>query len=235
MSNLDRVKKILANLSEQVVENGCTEDEALNAAEMLANLLAKHGLTLEEIEDYKRTGATSDGQSMDIDYMPVGKKTDEMRFVLNAIAKLFNLYVGVHRQYPSREVFYMFVGFDEDRLCAQEVLRIVGAARDNAYKAYLRANPGESRSLSTRHSFMSGFCLRMSARIMEIVDQRLRRDGTLIVCKQELILSTMQSKINGFQHEGTKKAVLRLKSAAAMKAGEIAADLVDLGLKEKIA
>jgi hypothetical protein len=48
--NLDAIRAKLRALRAKTVENGCTEEEALAAADKMAELLSKHGLTTEELD-----------------------------------------------------------------------------------------------------------------------------------------------------------------------------------------
>lgn len=46
--NRDAISRRIRALRAKTVENGCTEAEALAAAELLADLLAKYNMTLDE-------------------------------------------------------------------------------------------------------------------------------------------------------------------------------------------
>ncbi|TAJ39849.1 MAG: DUF2786 domain-containing protein, partial [Reyranella sp.] len=50
MSDLDSLLKRLQALRAKTVENGCTEGEALAAAEKVAELLDRHDLSLSDLE-----------------------------------------------------------------------------------------------------------------------------------------------------------------------------------------
>lgn len=50
MSNREKLAARIRALKAKTVENGCTEAEALSAAEMLAKLLAQYNMTLDEAE-----------------------------------------------------------------------------------------------------------------------------------------------------------------------------------------
>ena len=49
-NELDRVKARITAFAEKTVSNGCTEAEAMAAAEMVGGLLKRYALTLDEIE-----------------------------------------------------------------------------------------------------------------------------------------------------------------------------------------
>lgn len=49
-NELDRVKARIKALAEKTVSNGCTEAEAMAAAEMVGRLLERCALTMDEIE-----------------------------------------------------------------------------------------------------------------------------------------------------------------------------------------
>lgn len=48
--NRERIAAIIRALLEKTVANGCTEDEAIAAAAKAAEMLAKHNLTVDEVE-----------------------------------------------------------------------------------------------------------------------------------------------------------------------------------------
>ncbi len=47
---LDRVKARIKALTEKTVQNGCTEAEAMSAADMVGRLLERYALSMDEIE-----------------------------------------------------------------------------------------------------------------------------------------------------------------------------------------
>jgi hypothetical protein len=49
-SELNRVKARIKALAEKTISNGCTEAEAIAAAEMVGRLLERYALTMDEIE-----------------------------------------------------------------------------------------------------------------------------------------------------------------------------------------
>jgi hypothetical protein len=50
LNELSRVKARIKALTEKTVSNGCTEAEAMSAAEMVGRLLERYALTMDEIE-----------------------------------------------------------------------------------------------------------------------------------------------------------------------------------------
>jgi hypothetical protein len=49
-TELSRVKARIRALAEKTTSNGCTEAEALSAAEMVGRLLERYALTMEEVD-----------------------------------------------------------------------------------------------------------------------------------------------------------------------------------------
>jgi hypothetical protein len=52
---LSRVKSRIKALAEKTVANGCTEAEAMSAAEMVGRLLERYALTMDVVRRGKRT------------------------------------------------------------------------------------------------------------------------------------------------------------------------------------
>ena len=58
-NELTRVKARIKALTEKTVSNGCTEAEAMAAAEMVGRLLERYALSMEEIDVRARSRAAS--------------------------------------------------------------------------------------------------------------------------------------------------------------------------------
>ncbi len=184
----DKRKAIAARiraLRAKTVENGCTEGEALAAAELAAKLLAQYELSMDEVEmrasPFERAEQTH------------GDDVGEAFWkVAGAVAELTGTrtWVGRPGEHPVR---YTFFGFAHEveiatyllEICARAV-RSERAAREQEW-AFYRAAVRRSR----RIGFLDGMCERLAERIRALRPKRPPGTG-LVVLRETLIDDEMK-------------------------------------------
>ena len=108
-TELTRVKARIKALAEKTVSNGCTEAEAMAAAEMVGRLLERYALSMEEID-------VREAQCVRNEIPIGGKQRRPIDGCITAIARFCDCKVWIARDgaVPS----YVFFGFESDTTLA---------------------------------------------------------------------------------------------------------------------
>lgn len=189
----DKRKAIAARiraLLSKTVANGCTEDEAIAAAEKAAELLALYDLSMDEVE--LRASPFSESEQ-DHDSDDVG---DRFWVVANAISELTGTKSWVSRP-GVRPVRHSFFGLAHEVEIATYLLDICSrAVRTECARA---AREGEwalfrlAIRRSRRIAFLDGMCDRLAYRILALRPPRPKGMG-LVVLRQALIAEEMERR-----------------------------------------
>ncbi len=136
-SELIRVKARIKALAEKTVSNGCTEAEAMAAAEMVGRLLERYALSMEEID-------VREQRCVQIELPIGGKRRRPIDGCVTAIARFCDCKVWIARDLavPS----YVFFGFDADTALAGYLFNVI----DRAMATALMARHGGTRGGSAR-------------------------------------------------------------------------------------
>lgn len=224
-------------LRERTVARGCTEAEAMAAAELLRQLLEKYGVSLEELEDIRARSARPDTT-----FAGVKRRGRENRYAFAAelaVAGFFDvIYVGP-RSAAYQDVAHLgapvFFGLSSDVAAAIALTEIVHHALGEAWTIYREANPPASPDDAAvmRRSFQCAMSGRIDQRLWAMRRTYKAARNALVVVKSELVLrAAADAGVIGIEGgawpEGTKW------DAAAMRAGAAAGDHVSLGAAERI-
>lgn len=181
-----RIRALLA----MTVANGCTEAEALSAAEKAAELLAQYELTMDEVEMRASPFSASEQDHASDD---VGER---FWVVANAISELTNT-----RSWTSRPgvhpVRYSFFGLAHEveiasyllEICSRAVRTEVQRAAIEGEWAFLRLAIRRSR----RIGFIDGMCDRLADRIRDLRPPRPAGTG-LVILRNALIDEEMRNR-----------------------------------------
>ena len=186
-TELTRVKARIKALADKTVSNGCTEAEAMAAAEMVGRLLERYALSMEEIDVREQRCAQVE--------VPLGgKQRRPIDGCVTAIARFCDCKVWVSRDtmMPS----YVFFGFDADTVLAVYLFNVIDRAMATALTAF-RATQPRLRGVGLRgasRSFQQGMAVRVADRLDAMHRQRdanvatRRSTGTaLIQVKQQVV------------------------------------------------
>lgn len=170
-AELDRVKARIKALSDKTVANGCTEAEAMAAAEMVGRLLERYALSMDEIE--VRTA-----RCVQLDVLLGSRRRRPIDACVPAIARFCDCKVWLARATPpapDAENFdwsrpasrYVFFGFETDTVLAGYLFAVIDRAIANETVAFKRANP-KLRAVRLRQasaSFQHGMAARIARRL----------------------------------------------------------------------
>jgi hypothetical protein len=186
-TELNRVKARIKALAEKTVSNGCTEAEAMAAAEMVGRLLERYALSMEEID-------VREQRCVQVEVPIGGKRRRPIDACVTAIARFCDCKVWVSRDtmVPS----YVFFGFDADTAMASYLFNVIDRAMATALATFRTAQPS-LRGAGLRgasRSFQQGMAVRVADRLEAMHRERdtkvaaQRSTGTaLILIKQQVV------------------------------------------------
>lgn len=191
MTNIDSIAAKVRALLSKTVENGATEAEAMMAMKKAGDIMAKHNLTMSEIE------------LRDIEYVTSMIDTgrcgsNAMKFVVQAIADFCDCQVYRGRHFgkggKKRTVHYYFFGSETDTLIAEYFFDLVQNSMDVESAKFKKTDvyaAAEFRSGGRRrasNSFEIGFAARIAERLRDMKRGQTEGTGTdLIVLKAQLV------------------------------------------------
>lgn len=196
----ERIAAKVRALLAKTVENGCTEDEAVAAAEKVAELLAEHNMTVDEAELRESPFVRHRQQNDD----PVGRR-------LWKIAKAIDVLVGTQSwaEQIGAAGEVNFFGFKHEVEIATYLLAICDRAMRGAFAAR-RAEVALLRKERRRPilaAFLDGMADRLALRIIQLKPKAPPGTG-LVVVRNELILQAMQDeglKLRGVNARQSRK------------------------------
>lgn len=160
---IEKMKKLLA-----MAEGKANENEAMTAARQLHALLAKHNISMDELNEASDEEVV--GQEGEVE-----RDRPWKRMVAMYIAKLYfcEFYTS---QIGSRKSQYMFVGTEANRTFAMHIFKMVVAAIERESRAESRKIYGKQNSSFVR-SFWAGAKDRIIERCKELMESA--KEGTL--------------------------------------------------------
>jgi hypothetical protein len=224
-TELSRVKARIKALAEKTVSNGCTEAEAMAAADMVGRLLERYALSMEEID-------VREERCVQVE-MPIGgKRRRPIDGCVTAIARFCDCKVWIARDLvvPS----YVFFGFDADTAMAGYLFSVIYRAIATALIDFRVRHP-ELRGVGLRWSSTS-FQQGMAARVAKRLDQMHRERDAHVVAQRstgtDLILFKQQVVEDAFRDTKIRlvsvAGLSRARASAAFRQGVAAGDRVNL-------
>lgn len=231
MATKDRIKEKIEALLSKTVDNGCTEDEALAAAEKAAQLMLQYEIEVGEI-GLRRDAATC--KAIWVPYAFYGRRPIGGGVAVGA-AELFGCRVWA----TGKQV--CFFGLAQDAECAARTFQTITAAmlaemarfkNSETYRTTQACHGTHGKSLMI--SFLAGMGRRLYARLVELKNagDRARNaaaagGGTSLVVVKEAIVSDELAKL-GLRIGAARKSRTTLRSHSAFSAGAAAGDRVAL-------
>lgn len=210
---------------------GCTEDEAMEAAAMIARLMSKHELSDNDITEAEQTGA---GVGTDDLGQTTKHRDAALDYVAGAIQRLTETKIVVtstKRGNRTTESAFRVYGLDADREMATYLMEVVRGAATRGWNEH-SARTGQTGT-AARNSFRLGVCVRVAARINEVAQERedarkaqqeaTQTGSALVIRKADLIRSIMPGGIR------THRTRARTVDGQAFNAGQSYGNNVSLG------
>lgn len=221
---LQRVKARIKALTERTVARGCTEAEAMAAAEMVGRLLERYALTMEEVDIRQEPCIQAS--------VPLGgQRRRPIDACVPAIARFCDCKVWLTR--TEQQAHYVFFGFETDTKLATYLFAVINRAMETELLAFRRATPllTGTRLRRASASFQHGMAGRMAERLEAILAEREAEVGAQRTTGTALMVIRHQVVEEAF---ATTKVKLRSVSGltyhrdAAYHAGQAAGERVDL-------
>jgi hypothetical protein len=230
--NLDRLRSRIQALREKTVSNGCTESEALAAAEKVAELLDRHNLSLSDVEI-----STTE---CDRRIVETSRKTKApLDYTITAIADFCDCKVWRETAQDGQRR-YVFFGLRHDADAANHLAHMITSAIASETVRYKLTRQYQSlvrrdRATATS-SFGIGMAISVSRKLREMKQARDRKSAAtgrdLVVVKAAVVdreLTRLNLKFREAARSGT-----RYVSEHAFNAGSAAGENLPLNpaLKE---
>ncbi len=237
-AELARVKSRIKALTEKTVANGCTEAEAMSAAEMVGRLLERYALSMDEIEI--RTARCVQAE------VPLGgRRRRPIDGCVPTIARFCDCKVWLARA-PAADPLqpdfdwtqpgsrYVFFGFETDTALATYLFAVIDRAVETETAAFKRGNP-QFRGAGLRQasaSFQHGVVARVSERLDAMhrardaaVHARGSTGSALVVAKHRVVDEAFrETDVRLVSMSATGRRVI----TSAFQAGRAAGDRVNL-------
>jgi hypothetical protein len=194
---LDKISALLAKTK----DHGCTEAEALAAAELASKLMAKYGLSLSELESI-----STPADVCEADGAPIGmRRSHEVLRVSHAIAHYTDTRSWYHRHgiihvsgdkrrlHAHRGVLLVYFGLVADVQVAIYLTNILRTAMDVEWKTYWNAHRENSDSSprTARANFMRGMAERISTRLYSMKEAQNKASDNncraIVLVKKDIV------------------------------------------------
>jgi Protein of unknown function (DUF2786) len=221
-ADLDRLVQRIRALRAKTVEQGCTEQEALAAAEKVAELLDRHGLSLSEL-DLRRQSCEGIGVETD------RKRRGPIDDCMGAIAAFFDCRVWGETS-EDATLRYIFFGLPADVQAAvylHDLIVLAFATETAAFQATeIYCSTHSSRRRSATNSFQVGLARGIIRKLDTLRQARDVAGGStngraLVPIKESIIDEEMDRLGLSFRR---RSAVRRMVLPAAFSAGQEAGE-----------
>lgn len=187
-AELDRVVQRIRALQAKTVDQGCTEEEAVAAAEKAAELLDRYSLDLTEAS-VREIGCEA------ARYGTGRKKRNDMDLLCMTVARFFDCQ-GWLTKSAQGEIEHVFFGFRADaeaaRVLVARICEIIDDAADQFKRGDIYAGLAGGGRRSAVSSFKAGMSHGISQKLARLKKDRVthanRNSGTaLVVVKQDMV------------------------------------------------
>jgi Protein of unknown function (DUF2786) len=232
------VKARIKALTEKTIANGCTEAEAMSAAEMVGRLLERYALSMDEIE-------VRSARCVQIEVALGSRRRGPIDGCVPAIARFCDCKVWLtqaaridtHKPgigQPPPGIRYIFFGFETDTALAAFLFAVISRAVVTETSAFRRANP-RLRAVDLRRasaSFQHGLVARVAARLDVMHEEREAAIQARRVTGTALILVKNSIVDEAFRETGIRLANMNALGprviSKAYREGWVAGDRVNL-------
>lgn len=225
-AELARVKGRIKALTEKTVSNGCTEAEALAAAEMVGRLLERYALSMDEID-------IRELRCVQIEIGVGGQRRRPIDACIPAIARFCECKVWLARD--EAQAKYVFFGFETDTALAGYLFSVVDRAIATEVDTFRRTHP-QFKGVALRRasaSFEHGMAARVAERLDAMHDARdeavaaQRSSGTALMLVKHRVVDDAFRETWIFA-SSTRAGEMFAEIPSAFRAGFAAGDRVNL-------
>jgi hypothetical protein len=223
---MNELSEKLRALLNKTVDRGCTEAEAISAAEKVSELMDKYGLSFEQL---KLDSAQDECEASSFNFNG-HRKTHPVVMCMNTIGEYTTTQPWYCRG-GKRVATYTFFGLPSDVKIACWLLQTFHDAMNVSYRVYANNTPGDFdvNGHTVRKAFMQGMGMRLIERLNELIELRrtpVASNGNgreLMVLKEEVLAKALKKKNVKLR---STKTVMGDFSLGAWSAGRSAANKV---------
>lgn len=223
MSNRDDIIKKIRALLQMTTERGCSEAEAMFAAQKVDTLMQEYKLTFTDLNEIKTEEYGFSGKVFQRGFRKRYRPHVSFQCI-QMISQFCEVKWLIQRQ------FLVFFGTKTNTELAHYMVDMVRSVMEASWKAQepILKKQFNSHGTTLRTAFMYGMAFRINERLQEILNSRNETIGNnaLIVLKGQELEERWQAA--GGSAENTKKRQVKLH-ANALEAGRKAGDKVNLG------
>lgn len=223
----DKREKIAARvraLLRMTEEKGCSEAEAMTAAEKAAELMAEYALAAEDLSDIKDEKFGKRSRKGYAHYKGRRAYYHEVQFCTTAIAKFFDC----EHYFNASDAELVYFGSELDTELAHYLTDRVRSAMDIGWALFMKTfeyrveKEGGTHPKTMRAQYMYGFSARVRQRLNEMKEAQKKtvaastNANALVVCKQAIVKERFKETGIKVASSSTSGA---LPSASARNAG----------------
>ena len=233
---LDKISALLAKTQ----HNGCTEAEALAAAELAQKLMDKYGLSLAELQEI-----SSPADACEVDVTPIGKRrAHEVLHLSPAIAfytdtrswynrhGLFHDNKGKWRKHEHDGIILSYFGLSADVRVATYLTNIFRSMLDTEWGAFWRRHSKTSTAScrTARANFMCGMTYRISERLCDMKSAQSQANENncreVVLAKDRIVDQAYEAV--GIKPRRSRRGQRMVADEGAFEAGFAAGDRVSI-------
>jgi hypothetical protein len=231
---LERVKARIRALCEKTVSNGCTEAEAMAAAEMVGRLLDRYALSMAEVDLRAARCVTREGPL-------AGRQRRPIDACVPAIARFCDCRVWLSREGGEQAAgAYVFFGFEPDTALAAYLFALIARAMAGEREGFRRSQSTLAgvRLRQAGTSFEHGMASRIAERLDALLGEReaaraaawakpaeAASGGALVVLKHDMVAEAFRERAIRLVSAGR---TLRARRDLAYRQGRAAGERVNL-------
>ena len=184
----ERATRLIRELQKKTEENGCSEAEALSAAEKIGQLMEEHDIDLGEI------GIKEEG--VKATQVRVFAADDYAGTLVTGIKRFCSLIAYLDTNYRGAAACYVLFGLPHDLELATYLYEICCEAMDEDWARFMERN---GYSIAKRQSFRLGFATRVYERLKLMKEERDQRTyvktGTALVVVKDAVVKQEFDKL----------------------------------------
>lgn len=219
----EKIANRIKELMKKTTDNGCSEAEALSAAEMVGKLMSEYDLSMTEIE-FKNEEFLTHNITTD------SRVASPIHGVVNAIADYTDTKLWFSR---GDKIVYSFFGTKKDTEIADYLFHLLVGSLKKETENFKKTDSYKLSSVAGRtktSSFANGMAARLSSRLQEMKrSQQIVNESTstsLVPVNKKAIVLDMFSQLNMKLKTTTRRTTAG--SYDAYRAGQAAGDRVNI-------
>jgi hypothetical protein len=217
----DSIIKKIQLLKQKTVSNGCSEAEAMSAAEKILQLLNEYDLSMTEVEMKSQVYQDS---FIEVD----GSVRKPIHDLVSAIGVFTDTKVWFEKGY--KQFVYHFFGSKNDVEFAHYLFDLLSNSMDFEYSKYQKTREySVIGGKKARSPFYKGMAIRLNERLKKMkVDVKKNNETGLVVINKSALVLAKFNELNLRLSTERRTVKIRKDSASAYYSGKSAADNINI-------